>query len=147
VHCGALYSCGFLGILGVDCDRNWFGVSYFLFLGAFRKKFKSLECAQIRQEIRHQQFHNKWKEDKELEERAGERGGTFTGLFSGGAECESFSFSLASCVMKNSEESSEEKNNKHILRRYMSSYTLFLLDPILPSLLYPMFGLLVLGRI
>jgi hypothetical protein len=78
---------------------------------------------------------------------SGREGGTFTGLFSGGAECESFSFSLASCVMKNSEESSEEKNNNHILRRYMSSYTLFLLDPILPSLLYPMFGLLVLGRI
>jgi len=106
VHCGALYSCGFLGLLGVDCDSNWFGVSYFLFLGAFRKKFKSLECAQIRQEIRHQQFHNKG--------RGREGGGTFTGLFSGWAECESFSFSLVSCVMKNSEESSEEKNNKHI---------------------------------
>lgn len=66
VHCGAHYSSGFLRLLSVDCHRNWFGVSYFLFHGAFRKKFKPLECAQ---EIRHQQFHNKWKEDKELEEK------------------------------------------------------------------------------
>lgn len=66
VHCGAHYSSGFLRLLSVDCHRNWFGVSYFLFHGAFRKKFKPLECAQ---EIRHQQFHNKWKEIGREKER------------------------------------------------------------------------------
>lgn len=115
VHCGALYSSGSCRLLSVACDRNWFGVGYFVFLGALWKKFKPLECAHMKQEIRHQQIHNKWKEGKELEGKKLKGKGewaTFTGFFSGWAECKSFSFSPVSCVMKNSKESSEEKNTK-----------------------------------
>jgi hypothetical protein len=62
----------------------------------------------IKYEILHQQGHNIWKEDNKLKKGAY----TFTGLVSGWAGCESLSFSVASCGMKNSDGSSEQKINK-----------------------------------